>query len=143
MNRLTRLCEDTKDGKFAKYVVGSYTGIYSNIDLGAAVDKLGYYEDLEEQGKLIEAPCKVNDIIWVVGSKCLSNLYKRECDSFIETNLCPCHLDDEYIVFPRVVKEHLLMDLIFKTNANFIIGKNVFLTKEEAEKALEKRNDGN
>lgn len=53
MNRLTRLCEDTKDGEFAKYVIGNYTGIYSDIDIGIAVDKLGYYEDLEEQGRLI------------------------------------------------------------------------------------------
>ena len=106
--------------------------------------KLAYYEDLDEQGLLLKLPCKVNDTIWVVGTKCLSGLYDKECKTSLnETYKCPCHLDDEYIIFPRVVKEHLLIDLIFKKNNNFILGKNVFLTKEEAEKELEKINDGN
>ncbi len=56
MERLTRLCEDTQDGKFASHVAGSYTGIYSDIEFGEVVERLAYYEDLEEQGLLHKAP---------------------------------------------------------------------------------------
>ena len=30
-------------------------------------DKLAHYEDLEEQGRLIELPCAVGDTVWFVG----------------------------------------------------------------------------
>lgn len=52
MERLTRLCKNTEGGKYSKYVIGNYNRIYSDIEFGKAVDKLGYYEDLEEQGRL-------------------------------------------------------------------------------------------
>lgn len=29
------------------------------------IDKLAYYEDLEEQGRLIKLPCKVGDIVYI------------------------------------------------------------------------------
>ena len=32
---------------------------------GAAIDKLGKYEDEEEQGLLIRLPCKVGEFVWV------------------------------------------------------------------------------
>lgn len=53
MKRFTRLCKDTEDGRYGKFVVGNYNGIYSGLELSEAVDKLGHYEDLEEQGRLI------------------------------------------------------------------------------------------
>lgn len=34
------------------------------------IDKLAYYEDLEEQGRLVKLPCKVRDIIYVVTPGC-------------------------------------------------------------------------
>ena len=30
------------------------------------IDKLAHYEDLEEQGRLIELPCAVGDTVWLV-----------------------------------------------------------------------------
>lgn len=35
-----------------------------------AIEKLAYYEDLEEQSRLIELPCKVGESIWVVFVGC-------------------------------------------------------------------------
>lgn len=31
-------------------------------------DRLKYYEDMEEQGKLLALPCKVGDIVWCITS---------------------------------------------------------------------------
>ena len=43
MERLTRLCKNTENGKYISHVIDDYTGIYPNCALGHAV----------EQGKLI------------------------------------------------------------------------------------------
>lgn len=53
MERLTRLCKDTENGKYIPYVAGTFTGIYPDCTLGEVVEKLAYYEDLEEQGRLV------------------------------------------------------------------------------------------
>lgn len=70
MGRLTRLCRNTEGGKYGKYVTDNYVGIYSDIELSKAIDKLGYYEDLEEEGRLVILsvddihPCKNCDTGW-------------------------------------------------------------------------------
>lgn len=70
MERLTRPCKDTENGRYIPYVVGNYTGIYSNSDIGQAVERLAYYENLEEEGRLIVLsvqdiqPCRNCDIGW-------------------------------------------------------------------------------
>ena len=47
----------------------------ANIPLGNGCDgclidkaicKLAHYEDLEEQGRLIELPCKIGDKVWII-----------------------------------------------------------------------------
>ena len=53
MERLTRLCKNTENGKYISHVIDDYTGIYPNCALGHAVQRLAYYEDMQEQGKLI------------------------------------------------------------------------------------------
>lgn len=53
MDRLTRPCTDIENGKYIPYVVDTFTGIYPNCTLGKVVEKLAYYENLEEQGRLI------------------------------------------------------------------------------------------
>jgi hypothetical protein len=52
MERLTRPCKDTENGKYIPYTTGTYTGIFPDCTLGKVVERLAYYEDLEEQGRL-------------------------------------------------------------------------------------------
>lgn len=62
MERLTKKCVDT-EGKYLDYTIENYNGVYPNSTLGKLVERLAYYEDLEEQGRLIVdtvdeyAPC--------------------------------------------------------------------------------------
>ena len=66
MERLTRPCKNTEDGKFIRYVIGNYTGIYSNNELGDVMEKLAAYEDAEEQGLLLRLPCPIGTTVWCI-----------------------------------------------------------------------------
>lgn len=82
--------------------------------------KLKEYEDLEEQGLLIRLPCKVGDTVWEVDT---IELY---CDEYHITNI--------NITEHGIVLENSCMGFGFNIED---IGKTIFLTKEEAERALE------
>ncbi|MDO4486056.1 MAG: hypothetical protein Q4C46_05600 [Bacillota bacterium] len=43
-------------------------------------NKLAHYEDLEEQGRLIELPCAVGDTVYVINKHCPSPWKKEYCD---------------------------------------------------------------
>ena len=72
-------------------------------------DKLAHYEDLEEQGRLIELPCGVGDTVYKITT---------QRDAY----------DDQ--VYPIIIQAP------FRMNMLSLINKNVFLTKEEAEAKL-------
>lgn len=83
-------------------------------DFQRIIDKLAEYEAAEEEGRLWVLPCKVGDLVFKIFS---------QRDSF----------DD------------LEYDIITATNFNYTmipeIGKTVFLTYKEAEKALKDRQE--
>lgn len=82
--------------------------------------KLAHYEDLEEQGRLIELPCTVGDTVWStrwwdnkkISKKIDGEIWYRD------------------IFQHKVTKEKFLLSDIDR------IGIDVFLTKEEAEEKL-------
>lgn len=83
--------------------------------------KLAEYEDLEEQEKLPKLPCKVGDTVYRI----LDNIYEFE------------------VTCIRLYEDKMLLDIEnsdigmgFSLDANRL-SKNLFLTYEEAEKALE------
>lgn len=95
---------------------------FNDIVLLEMYDKLKEYEDLEEQGLLIRLPCKVGDTVWEVDT---IELY---CDEYRITNI--------NITEHGIVLENSCMGFGFNVED---FGKTVFLTKEEAERALEER----
>ena len=50
-----------------------------------------------------------------------------------------CLLDKKYVVFQIQVSPHLIGSIVFKQNENFVFGKTVFLSREDAERALKER----
>lgn len=83
-------------------------------------EKLGDYEDLEEQGLLMRLPCKIGASVYMVAQDCGGDTLdcrRGDCEgcpylySFVEENSFDSYMCDD-------------------------IGKTVFLTKEEAEKKL-------
>lgn len=95
--------------------------------------KLADYEDLEEQGLLVRLPCKVGDTVWdndfgypeSYEIKAFSYGY---CDSYVEPDI-----EDQIIFYYENYSGSITGAFPMSE-----IGKTVFLTREEAEKKLEK-----
>ena len=81
-------------------------------------NKLGEYETLEEQGKLLKLPCAVGDKIY------LPNEYVGKVIDFEIIEICV--FKEEIMFIDDSENEYFISDF----------GKSVFLTKEEAEAAL-------
>ena len=89
------------------------------------IEKLGAYEDAEEQGLLFRLPCKVGDTVWFVGNKFVNDYEIRR---YI--------VDETGIDCIQVAKEIDGKDY-WNSFSMDTFGKTVFLTKEEAEQKLE------
>ena len=82
-------------------------------------EKLGKYEDLEEQGRLVILPCKVGDTLY----RLVPNLYRK----YVEIKIAQFVINKNGIYFITDKGVSWSVDKI---------GKTVFLTKSEAEQKL-------
>ena len=119
MERLTKRISEHIVDMSDSLVEFSYQEIVRRL-----IDKLCIYEDLEEQGLLLRLPCKVGDTLcWI---DAYGDLRNSEVNSmFVEQGI------------DGVIIETLICNISAKE-----LGKTVFLTKEEAEAALEKMKEG-
>lgn len=90
-----------------------------------AIQKLAHYEDLEEQGRLIELPCKIGDTVYVVEDWG----YRKEIKEREIGVITLKGIND----FSKEFWEDVYGGIFGNFND---IGKTVFLTKAEAEAAL-------
>ena len=91
------------------------------------------YKDLEKQCLLIKLPCKVGDVVYLLGGKDY-NKFRVGCVDWksgmeYKGKNYQLYMEDNYY------------DKAYRNFSD--IGKTVFLTREEAEKVLEKTNDKN
>ena len=94
-----------------------------------ATKKLAEYENADDEGRLIMLPCKVRDFIWDIE---YGAPYSYEITEFSVGNF-----NDEAILLDEVIFYYSSSDgSITGKFAVSEIGKSVFLTREEAEKAL-------
>lgn len=125
--------------------------------------KLADYEDLEEQGLLVRLPCKVGDIVYVDSE--ILPIEDMECYEDID-NKIPSYFQGRVVSFRFVQRNWVKIAVKAKWLHEWIddeagpesdcierektfsillsmIGKNIFLTREEAEKKLKeiKKND--
>lgn len=94
-------------------------------------EKLGKYEDLEEQGRLVKLPCKVGDVVYVkMASYCKTHYVEAEVRDFVHFISCGFCVVVTYKYFD-------------KENIPFSeFGKTIFLTKEKAEAKLKELRGG-
>ena len=76
----------------------------NNCEITTSVcEKLGKYEDLEEQGLLLRLPCKIGDTVW-------DNDYGNPCDNPLEPLKLQSALQSEIFKF-NYRKEHKPQDI--------------------------------
>lgn len=101
------------------------------------IKKLAEYEDLEEQGLLLRLPCRVEDEVWYI---CTHNnsiaLERWKIYRAIVTKVCVMGIGTCVVI--------QIHDNYGVTEIPTIdcFGKTVFLTKAEAEEALQKMQEG-
>jgi hypothetical protein len=97
-----------------------------------AIEKLAYYEDLEEQGRLVTLPCKVGDSFFTFARVCLCPEDENGCDMYERCSICPYNWYE--------VAEWKFKSVINILNSEPNFGKTMFLTREEAEAKVAKIN---
>lgn len=100
-------------------------------EIDAVYRKLKDYEDLEEQGRLIKLPCKVGDTIYAVGVLgCETVEQYKVIKVDYHSNLATDRSEFYIVAFST---SNPKADIGFYDKE---FGKNVFLTKSEAEAKL-------
>lgn len=118
MERITIKGDKRLESAGIKYFVKDKKMVFEPLN------KLGEYEDLEEQGLLLRLPCKVGSMVYEIKKDL--NQMKRET---IEHNGHYYH---------RNIDVYFVTQVTFEIEDIVLLGKTVFLTKEEAEQALAK-----
>lgn len=167
MERLTERIKRLQKDDLIVYTNGKYEDTIpaemTNDDIRAVLKKLADYEDLEEQGLLVRLPCKVGDIVYV--DSAMLPIENMECYEDID-NKIPSYFQGRVVSFrfakrnwvKIAVKSKWLYEWIddetgpesdyIEYEKKFsillsMIGKYIFLTREEAEKKLEEmKKDG-
>jgi len=130
MERLTKAYSDGTHGASDSLPCGENSYDYKNL----LIEKLGAYEDLEEQGRLVILPCNRGDKIYFIKSAFSMAHFPIEAKV---TSICGIDCDSD--VMYSSITEYNKIDRRFKSSD---IGKTVFLTKSEAEAKLKELRGG-
>lgn len=150
MERLTKTYSDGTHGASDSLPCGENSYDYKNL----LIEKLGKYEDLEEQGRLIKLPCKE------AYTKSGEIVYLIYDDEVVECTHCGLSInpvdgkayitiatDEDVFPYRRPIPEYDLDPTDWCTNTISAevgeIGKIVFLTKSEAEAKLKELIENN
>lgn len=104
------------------------------IDLKDLHDHISELLELEEQGLLIKLPCKVGDSVYFIMKEfdIAKESWKRNIDEYIVTEI----RGNKYNPLWFMASSEKYTHIDFHPTQ---IGKTVFLTRQEAEKALEEK----
>lgn len=116
MERLTQTYSDGTHGASDSLPCGENSYTYKNL----LIEKLGKYEDLEEQGRLLKLPCKV-------GTKVYNITWWDDVQEKIVV---------KGKTYYRTIHKHKVSKSTFDYTDIEKIGKTVFLTESEAEAKL-------
>lgn len=132
--RKERLTKKFTDGTFyceEKVEDVGIEGLNSPTFVGKAIDKLGIYEDLEEQGLLLRQPCKVGDIVYKIEKSSRNPIV-----AMIVTEIRLKALRGGDVIMKIICSDEVMS----KQNGCCVyyeeeIGKKLFLTQSETEKS--------
>lgn len=116
MERLTKIYSDGSHGASDNLPCGENSYDYKNL----LIEKLGEYEDLEEQDRIIKLPCKI-------GTEVYNTTWWDDVQEKVVV---------KGKAYYRTVHKHKVSKSIFDYRDIKEFGKTVFLTKFEAEAKL-------
>lgn len=119
--------------KMARDLYGRLKAYEDIAELCGGFDRLRELAEADKDGRVVVLPCKVGDTVWIVGA--VRKLYSAKVRTFFcgHPSAVRGGDDDGHIHMIRTTE----CDIPMKE-----LGKTVFLTREEAEKALEAMKDG-
>lgn len=136
--RLTEKITNKETGEVLLYRLKGQWGEVGDNRMRAA-KKLGELEDAEEDGRLVVLPCKVGDTVWVITHpfNVLDDFdfYEDAHDEIYESYISSVTFyedSNQYRIYAKDTKDFIKA---YFMECDF--GKSIFLTREEAEKALE------
>ena len=97
--------------------------------------ELQKYKDLEEQGRLIELPCKIGNTVYYINTHNRLSLFKNTVYEAKVARFVTTRYGTSIVI--QIRNEYGCTELYSEDNYN----KTVFLTKEEAEVALKGEKD--
>lgn len=135
---------DSRDESYPRPILG-----YKHYLCGEVIDKLAEYEDAEEKGLIVILPVAPGETVYLIDNNTDAC---DECKNFVVgycEEYCKCN-DAEYpqCAEKPLCEKQFLEAIEFKTNQKWILenkddfGKSIFLTREEAEAALKKMQEG-
>lgn len=123
----------THQGEHGPYWDKAVFNKHGGMEEDLIIDRLAYYENLEEQGQLVVLPCKIDAIIYQLKENC-------EC-TVGHTHLHnTCHRPTSCYECPAVKIKRWIIETTFSLDMLDRIGKDFFVTLDEAERVLEKKN---
>ena len=108
--------------------------VYAGTYIKSLEEQLKSYKDLEEQGKLLKLPCAVDSAVWYIDryAGIHTEIVRGVVDGYLWYRTCGFALN---VVWDKPIMGHFgykRKEVPFSE-----MGKTVFLTREEAEAALE------
>lgn len=162
---MKRFTEKTKEPDLWMYRVSTYKDYrVSQNDNGKTefcgkfINKLGEYEDAEENGLLLRLPCKVGQILFVDTNTLPADKMKFDggMPAFQKARVVSIRINSKGIFIKVAVEAKFLEEWVdyetgpdcdyfekikYYTYPKSAFGKTIFLTKEDAEKALGERKE--
>ena len=136
-----RLTEEFKDGRniLRKGIENIHHVGFGQFYAGEAIDKLSEYETAEDEGRLVVLPCSVGDTVWVITHPFNVfddfDFYTEAQDEIYESYISSITFYENSNQYRIHAKETRQFIKAYFMESDF--GKTVFLTREEAEKALQ------
>lgn len=126
MERLTWRLEDQHGNPTDSIILKPYMRYEDEGIKKKLLDRLAYYEDLEEQGRMVIMPCKIGDTVYAIRREMCKWRDIDRCDSY-----CDGWGNEECWEGELEVQEEK-----FGLWHVAEFGKTVFLTREEAKNIL-------
>lgn len=136
-----RLTEEFKDGRniLRKGIENIHHVGFCQFYAGEAIDKLLEYETAEDEGRLVVLPCSVGDTVWITTHPFNVfddfDFYTEAQDEIYESYISSIAFYENSNQYRIHAKETRQFIKAYFMESDF--GKTVFLTREEAEKALQ------